>query len=85
MLYLINKNREELKSSVGHSTYSLQKLVEVAHFNLDRVKFIWTQIWNITREHISYVAINAPAEVGFFAVDSLKQLSLKFLIVSESL
>ena len=63
------------------STFSLQKLVEVAHFNLDRIKFIWSQIWNVTREYISNVAIHSAPEFAFFAVDSLKQPSLKFLIV----
>jgi len=74
---------EELKSPQLQGTYSLQKLVEVAHFNLDRIKFIWSQIWNVTREYISNVAIHSAPEIAFFAVDSLKQLSLKFLIKEE--
>jgi len=35
------------------------------------------------REHISNVAINSSLEVAFFAVDSLKQLSIKFLMKEE--
>jgi len=74
-------SEEELKSSHGPSTYSLQKIVEVAHFNVDRVKFVWSQIWNIMKEHIIVAAIHSTKEISFFAVDSLKQLSIKFLIV----
>jgi brefeldin A-inhibited guanine nucleotide-exchange protein len=75
--------RDELKNPQGLSIYSLQKLVEVAHFNIDRIKFIWSQIWNIMREHISNVAINSIPDVSLFAVDSLKQLSIKFLKKDE--
>jgi brefeldin A-inhibited guanine nucleotide-exchange protein len=35
------------------------------------------------REHISNVAINSPPEISLFAVDSLKQLSIKFLKKDE--
>jgi len=76
-------SEEELKNPTGPSTYSLQKIVEVAHFNVDRVKFVWTQIWNIMKEHITNAAIHSTKEISFFAVDSLKQLSIKFLIKDE--
>ena len=75
-------NREELLDKEHPSIYSLQKLVEVAHYNIDRIKFIWQKMWNIIREHMSTVAITAPSDVSLFAVDSLKQLSVKFLLVS---
>lgn len=78
---MYNFSSEELKNPQNLSTYSLQKLVEVAHFNLDRIKFVWSQIWNVTREYVSNVAINSTQQIAFVAVDSLKQLSLKFLIV----
>mmetsp|Transcript_36471 Transcript_36471/g.32732 ORF Transcript_36471/g.32732 Transcript_36471/m.32732 type:complete len:103 (-) Transcript_36471:233-541(-) len=40
-------------------------------------------MWNIIREHMSTVAITAPSDVSLFAVDSLKQLSVKFLLREE--
>jgi len=73
-----------LKNPHGPNIFGLQKLVEVAHFNMNRIKFIWSQIWNIMREHISKVAINSNQDIAFFAVDSLKQLSIKFLMVRIS-
>lgn len=63
----------------GANTFCLQKLVEVAHFNMDGIKFIWSRIWNIMREHISNVALTSKPEVSLFAIDLLKQLSIKFL------
>lgn len=72
--------REELRTK-GSNIYCLQKLVEVAHFNMDGIKFVWAKIWNIMREHLSYVALNSKPEVSLFAIDSLKQLSIKFLSV----
>jgi len=36
------------------------------------------------REHISNVALKSKPEVSLFAIDSLKQLSIKFLSVEKS-
>mmetsp|Transcript_16230 Transcript_16230/g.13807 ORF Transcript_16230/g.13807 Transcript_16230/m.13807 type:complete len:494 (-) Transcript_16230:1315-2796(-) len=80
---LCKKSEEELKHPTNPSSFSLQKIVEVADYNLDRIKFVWQKIWNIIKEHISNVAINSSTEISMFAVDSLKQLSTKFLKKQE--
>lgn len=36
-------------------TFSLQKLVEVTDFNIDRIKVVWGKMWNIVREHFTEV------------------------------
>jgi len=30
--------------------FLLQKIVEVAELNIDRIKIIWTNIWNMLKE-----------------------------------
>jgi len=46
---------------------------------MDRIKVIWNKIWSKIRDHFSEVGSKAPKNIAVFAVDSLKQLSIKFL------
>ncbi|KAJ1330546.1 hypothetical protein BSLG_009308 [Batrachochytrium salamandrivorans] len=59
--------------------YLLQKIVEVAHYNVHRIRFEWTQIWRILQPHFSIIACHPNQHVATFAVDSLRQLCMKFL------
>lgn len=64
----------------GPSVFSLQKLVEVADYNMDiRPRLVWAQVWEMMAEYFAKIACHKNVRVSFFAVDSLKQLSLKFL------
>ena len=64
----------------GPSIFCLQKLVEVADYNMDvRPRLAWTQIWGIMAAYFSKIGCHKNAMVSFFAIDSLKQLSNKFL------
>ncbi|CAD8122619.1 unnamed protein product [Paramecium sonneborni] len=62
--------------------FCLQKLVEVCDYNMKRVSFVWTKMWNIVKDHINEVAVKEK-KVAIFTVDSLKQLSIKFLQKDE--
>jgi brefeldin A-inhibited guanine nucleotide-exchange protein len=77
---------QEIQSS-GNSesprTYSLQKIVEVSGYNLTRVRFEWTNIWQVLGSHFSQVGCHTNTAVVFFALDSLRQLSMKFLEIEE--
>jgi len=60
--------------------YCLQKLVEVADYNMDvRPRLVWTQIWEMMAAHFADVCSGQNAMLSMFAVDSLRQLSFKFL------
>jgi brefeldin A-inhibited guanine nucleotide-exchange protein len=77
---------QEIQSS-GQSesprTYSLQKIVEVSGYNLTRVRFEWASIWQVMGQHFSQVGCHTNTNVVFFALDSLRQLSMKFLEIEE--
>ncbi|KAL1615375.1 guanine nucleotide exchange protein for ADP-robosylation factor [Diplodia seriata] len=77
---------QEIQSS-GQSesprTYSLQKLVEISSYNMNRVRFEWTNIWQILGEHFNQVGCHTNTNVVFFALNSLRQLSMKFLEIGE--
>ena len=59
--------------------YLLQKIIEIAHYNMHRIRFEWTQIWRILQPHFNRVASHPNLKVANFAVDSLRQLGTKFL------
>ncbi|KAI1006015.1 Protein transport protein [Podosphaera aphanis] len=77
---------EEIKISGQNEsprTYSLQKLVEISYYNMTRVRFEWTNIWAILGEHFNRVGCYNNIAVVFFALDSLRQLSMRFLEIEE--
>jgi len=80
--------KKEMKGSLsvsrtgkdGPSIFSLQKLVEVADFNMDvRPRLVWAQVWELMADYFAQNACHENAMVSVFAIDSLKQLSFKFL------
>ena len=77
---------QEIQSS-GQSdsprTYSLQKLVEISYYNMSRVRFEWTNIWQVLGEHFNEVGCHSNTHVVFFALDSLRQLSMRFMEIEE--
>lgn len=77
---------EEIRSS-GQSdsprTYSLQKLVEISYYNMLRPRIEWTKIWEVLGEHFNQVGCHTNTTVVFFALDSLRQLSMRFMEIGE--
>lgn len=76
---LCKLSEDELKTN--SRIFSLQKLVEVADYNMNRIRIIWTRIWNIMKEFFSKAGCHPNNQVSMFVIDSLKQLSNKFLHV----
>lgn len=81
---------EEIQQSTSMSTlltvprmYSLTKLVEISYYNMARIRIEWSNIWAILGEHFNQVGCHQNQHVAFFSVDSLRQLSVKFLEKTE--
>lgn len=77
---------QEIQSS-GQSesprTYSLQKLVEISGYNMNRVRFEWTNLWQILGAHFNDVGCHTNTNVVYFALNSLRQLAMKFMEIEE--
>eukprot|EP01134_Creolimax_fragrantissima_P004638 CFRG4638T1 len=69
---------EELHSA-NPRMYSLQKIVEISYYNMDRIRLEWSRIWNVLGDHFNKVGCFKKLDVAMFAVDSLRQLAMKFL------
>lgn len=64
--------------------FCLQKLVEVADFNMhSRPRLAWTQLWSVLAMHFTTVGVHENRALSMYAIDSLKQLSIKFLQKAE--
>ena len=77
---------EEIRISGANEsprTYSLQKLVEISYYNMTRVRFEWTKIWEVLGEHFNNIGSLNNTAVVFFALDSLRQLSMRFMEIEE--
>ncbi|KAF7194309.1 Protein transport protein SEC7 [Pseudocercospora fuligena] len=64
-------------------TYSLNKLVEISSYNMTRVRFEWTNIWQILGQHFIDVGCHNNTHVVHFALNSLRQLSMRFMEIEE--
>ncbi|EKM59125.1 uncharacterized protein PHACADRAFT_113382 [Phanerochaete carnosa HHB-10118-sp] len=77
---------EEIQSS-GMSQhprlFSLQKLVEISYYNMNRIRLEWSNLWDILGEHFNQVCCHNNPHVAFFALDALRQLAMRFLEKEE--
>lgn len=77
---------DEIKVSGSNDsprTYSLQKIVEISYYNMTRVRFEWANIWAVLGEHFNRVGCHVNTAIVFFALDSLRQLSMRFMEIEE--
>ncbi|KAG4254141.1 hypothetical protein FPRO06_11433 [Fusarium proliferatum] len=77
---------DEIKVSGSNDsprTYSLQKIVEISYYNMNRVRFEWSNIWEVFGEHFNRVGCHNNMNIVFFALDSLRQLSMRFMEIEE--
>lgn len=64
--------------------FCLQKLVEVADFNMGvRSRYVWSRMWARLSTHFTTVGCHDNHNIAMFAIDSLRQLSMKFLEKDE--
>jgi brefeldin A-inhibited guanine nucleotide-exchange protein len=77
---------DEISNSVDKEhprMYCLQRLVEISYFNMKRIRVEWSNMWTVLGEHFIQVGCYPNTNVGFFAIDKLRQLSMKFLELEE--
>lgn len=64
--------------------YLCQKLVEMADFNMGRIRIVWSKIWGQISPYLVQLATQSTERtIALFAIDSLRQLAFKFLSKTE--
>uniref|UniRef100_A0A7M4ERG5 ARF guanine nucleotide exchange factor 2 n=1 Tax=Crocodylus porosus TaxID=8502 RepID=A0A7M4ERG5_CROPO len=81
--WLCAVSMDELASPHHPRMFSLQKIVEISYYNMNRIRLQWSRIWQVIGDHFNKVGCNPNEDVAIFAVDSLRQLSMKFLEKGE--
>ncbi|GMR53679.1 hypothetical protein PMAYCL1PPCAC_23874 [Pristionchus mayeri] len=80
---LCNVSQEELSLSTGPRMFLLSKIVEVAFYNMGRIRLEWSRIWAVIGEHLKNAGCNDNEVVAHFSVDALRQLAIKFMEKGE--
>ncbi|QSL64414.1 hypothetical protein MERGE_001715 [Pneumocystis wakefieldiae] len=77
---------EEIQSSGSSENprmFSLQKLVEISYYNMGRIRMEWSNLWIILGDHFNKVGCLQNIVIVFFALDSLRQLAMRFFDMKE--
>ncbi|KAL0913421.1 hypothetical protein M5K25_016882 [Dendrobium thyrsiflorum] len=70
---------EELRSMSDPRVFSLTKIVEISHCNMSRIRLVWSTIWNVLSDFFVTIGCSDNLSISIFAIDSLRQLAMKFL------
>ncbi|GLJ54588.1 hypothetical protein SUGI_1172590 [Cryptomeria japonica] len=76
---LCKVSMEELRSPADPRVFSLTKIVEIAHYNMNRIRLIWSRIWSVLSDFFVTIGCSENLSIAIFAMDSLRQLAMKFL------
>lgn len=76
---LCKVSMSELQSPMDPRVFSLTKIVEVAHYNMNRIRLVWSRIWSVLSDFFVSVGLSENLSVAIFVMDSLRQLAMKFL------
>ncbi|OEL17658.1 Brefeldin A-inhibited guanine nucleotide-exchange protein 1 [Dichanthelium oligosanthes] len=69
----------ELHSPTDPRIFCLTKIVEIAHYNMNRIRLVWSRIWKVLSDFFVSVGLSENLSVAIFVMDSLRQLAMKFL------
>ncbi|XP_010246071.1 PREDICTED: brefeldin A-inhibited guanine nucleotide-exchange protein 5 isoform X2 [Nelumbo nucifera] len=79
---LCGVSAEELKQTPAR-VFSLQKLVEISYYNMARIRMVWARIWYVLANHFISAGSHHDEKIAMYAIDSLRQLSMKYLERAE--
>ncbi len=63
--------------------YCLQKMIEIAYYNMGRIRLVWSRIWNIFTDYFRKAGCHPNLNVSMYVIDALRQLAMKFLEKDE--
>ncbi|KAL2249198.1 UNVERIFIED_CONTAM: Brefeldin A-inhibited guanine nucleotide-exchange protein 5, partial [Sesamum indicum] len=79
---LCSVSAEELKQ-IPARVFSLQKVVEISYYNMARIRMVWARIWSVLAHHFIFAGSHPDEKVAMYAIDSLRQLAIKYLERAE--
>ncbi|KAG4110589.1 hypothetical protein ERO13_D13G057801v2 [Gossypium hirsutum] len=76
---LCKVSMSELQSPTDPRVFSLTKLIEIAHYNMNRIRLVWSRMWHVLSDFFVSVGLSKNLSVASFMMDSLWHLAMKFL------
>ncbi|KAK4741300.1 hypothetical protein SAY87_024888 [Trapa incisa] len=76
---LCKVSMDELRSHSDPRVFSLLKIVEIAHYNMNRIRLVWSRMWHILSDFFVVIGCSDNLSLAIFSMDSLRQLSMRFL------
>lgn len=67
---LASISSDELKDARSPRAFSLTKIVEVAHFNMGRIRLVWSRIWSVLSEY--FIAVGCHPNLSLAKVGVTK-------------
>lgn len=86
MRALCAASQEELDPGVPGApprVYLLNRVVECAFANGDRIRLVWQRLWTVVSQHLVSAACHPDQYVAMYAVEALRQLADKVLCRAE--
>ncbi|KAI8846695.1 hypothetical protein BC829DRAFT_445129 [Chytridium lagenaria] len=80
---VVNLGAMQVKLDGPPRMYLLQKVVEIADYNMLRIRYEWSQIWRVLQPYFNTIGCHPHLGVSTFAVDALRQINFKFLEKEE--
>jgi brefeldin A-inhibited guanine nucleotide-exchange protein len=75
---------EELSEKSGPRLFCLQKIVEMAYYNMEsRTRIQWAKIWEQMGPFFATAMCHENRDVSMYSIDALRQLASKFLEKDE--
>lgn len=59
--------------------FSCDFLILYRHYNMNRIRLVWSKIWHVLSEFFVTIGCSENLSIAIFAMDSLRQLAMKFL------
>lgn len=79
----LNHPLDPSKLQSSPKMFSIQKVVEVAYYNMNRIRLEWREIWAVLGPIFNQLGCHRNETISSFVVDSLRQLASKFLDCEE--
>ncbi|KAE8698513.1 Brefeldin A-inhibited guanine nucleotide-exchange protein 1 [Hibiscus syriacus] len=76
---LCKVSMSELQSPTDPRVFSFTKLVEIVHYDMNRIRLVWSRMWSALSDFFISVGLSKNLSVAIFVMDSLWQLAMKFL------
>lgn len=75
---------EELSETPAPRLFCIQKIVEMAYYNMDsRTRIQWAKIWDKMNDFFVKTMTHTNRDVAMYSIDALRQLASKFLEKDE--